>query len=183
MHSGAKACKRSNVMKVYLDNNIVCGRVRDDLEPTEMTAVRKIEAAAERGQLNIVTSREAWREQDRTRDADVRSQFEQDRRNVEVVRDDHRMLGARANYDNHGNWYGTSPILTEIVDEQLFTALKTEGLEDADARHFMYAVQNGCDRFVTTDHHFLKDRRPRLEALGRGILIQRPSDLVAELSS
>jgi hypothetical protein len=59
--------------------------------------------------------------------------------------------------------------------------LKKEGLKDADARHFMYAVQNGCDRFVTNDHHFLKDRRPRLEALGRGMLIRRPSDLVAEL--
>jgi hypothetical protein len=168
-------------VKVYLDNNIVSGRVRDDLKPAEMAAVRKIEAAAQRGELIIVTSREAWREQDRTPDADVRSQLERDRANVEVVREDHRMLGARANYDNHGNWYGTSPILTEIVDGELFTALKTEGLKDADARHFMYAVQNGCDRFVTDDHHFLKDRRPRLEALGRGTLIQRPSDLVAEL--
>jgi hypothetical protein len=57
---------------------------------------RKIEVAAQRSELNIVTSRETWREQDRTRDADVRSQLEQDRRNVEVVRDDHWMLGARA---------------------------------------------------------------------------------------
>ena len=72
-------------------------------------------------------------------------------------------------------------VSAEIVDEELFTALKTEGLKDADARHFMYAVQNGCDRFVTGDHHFLKDRQPRLEALGRGMLIQRPSGLVAEL--
>jgi hypothetical protein len=168
-------------VKVYLDNNIVSGRVCDDLEPAEMAAVRKIEAAAQRGELIVVTSREAWREQDRTRDADLRSQLEQDRANVEVVREDHRMLGARANYDNHGNWYGTSPILTEIVDEELFAALMKEGLKDADARHFMYAVQNACDRFLTNDHHFLKDRRPRLEALGRGMLIRRPSDLVGEL--
>jgi hypothetical protein len=145
-----------------------------------MTAVRKIEACAQRDQLKIVTSREAWREQDRTRDADLRSQFEEDRRNVEVVRDDHRMLGASARYDNHGNWYANCPILTEIVDETLFAALKTEGLEDADARHFMYAVHNGCDRFVTLDPHFL-DRRPQLQAMGRGMLIQRPSDLATEL--
>jgi predicted nucleic acid-binding protein len=149
-------------MKAYLDNVIICGRVRNDLEPTEMTAVRQIESAAQCGQLNIVTSREAWREQDRTRDADLRSRFEQDRREVEVVREDHRMLGVRPQYDNHGDWFGKA------------------GLKDADARHFMYAVHNGCDRFVTTDPHFL-DRRPQLQPLGRGILIQRPSDLVAEL--
>jgi hypothetical protein len=32
-------------MKVYLDNVIVCGRVRGDLDPTEMATVRTIEAA------------------------------------------------------------------------------------------------------------------------------------------
>jgi hypothetical protein len=58
-----------------------------------------------------------------------------------------------------------------MVDEQLFASLKTAGLKDADARHFMYAVHNGCDRFVTTDPDFL-DRRTQLQALGRGILIQ-----------
>jgi hypothetical protein len=46
----------------------------------------------------------------------------------------------------------------------------------------MYSVRNGCDRFVTTDPDFL-DRLPELEALGEGILIQRPSELAAELPS
>jgi predicted nucleic acid-binding protein len=90
------------------------------------------------------------------------------------------LLGVRAQYDNHGNWYANCPILTEIVDEPLFAALKAAGLKDADACHYMYAVHNGCDRFVTTDPHFF-DRRPKLQALGRGMLIQQPSDLVAEL--
>jgi hypothetical protein len=170
-------------MKAYLDNNIVSGMVRGDLvEPTEMTAVRQIEAAAQRDQLSVVTSRETGREQDRTRDAGVRAQLQQERGKVELVREDHLMLGARAQYDSRGNWYANCPILTEMVDDQLFAALKTAGLkDDADARHFMYAVHNGCDRFVTTDRHFL-ERRTKLQALGRGILIQNPSDLVAELS-
>ena len=168
-------------MKAYLDNVIVCGMVRSDINPpTEMTAVRQIQAAAQRGQLSIVTSHEAWREQDRTPDAGLRAQFQQERDKVELVTADHLMLGARAQYDNRGNWYGNCPLLTEMVDEQLFASLKTAGLKDADARHFMYAVHNGCDRFVTTDPDFL-DRRTQLQALGRGILIQKPSDLVAEL--
>jgi hypothetical protein len=66
-------------MKVYLDNVIVCGRVRSDLETGEMTAVRQIEDAYKAGKLEIVTSREAWREQDRTQDKNLRLEFEQDR--------------------------------------------------------------------------------------------------------
>jgi predicted nucleic acid-binding protein len=169
-------------LKTYLDNVIVCGRVRSDLKPAEMAAVRQIEEAAKRGELTIVTSREAWREQDRTPNEASRARFTQDRDNVPVVRDDHRMLGSRANYDNHGQWYGTSPILTEIVDEPLFAAARKAGLEEGDARHFMYAVHNGCDRFATADRDFL-NRRPQLEAFGRGMLIKRPSELVTELVS
>jgi hypothetical protein len=46
----------------------------------------------------------------------------------------------------------------------------------------MYAVLDGCDRFVTTDHHFLKRRRrPILETSCRGLLIRLPSELVSEL--
>jgi hypothetical protein len=165
-------------VKIYLDNNIVSGMSRGDLEPTEMDAVRQIEAAAARGELEIVTSRETWREQDRTRDPAVRSQLEEDRENVPIVSHDHVMLGSTARYDSHGNWYGNSPILTEVVDQKLFAALKSAGLKDPDARHFMYAVRSGCDRFVTTDPDFL-DRLLDLEALGEGILIQRPSELAA----
>jgi predicted nucleic acid-binding protein len=167
-------------IKAYLDNVIVCGIVRGDLASTQMAAVQEIEAAAKRGQLNIVTSREAWREQDRTQNADLRSEFENERASVPIVQDDHRMLGSRAQCDSHGQWYATCPILTEVVDDALFAASKRAGLKDADARHFMYAVHNGCNRFVTTDPHFL-DRLPQLHALSRGMLIQRPSDLAAEL--
>jgi hypothetical protein len=169
-------------MSVYLDNVIVCGMVRRDLDPREMAAVRQIELAAKSGKLTVVTSREAWREQVRTQDSPLRSSFEQSRPNVAVVRDDHRMLGSTPKYDNHGNWYGNSPLLTEIVDESLFSGLKAAGLKEADARHYMYAVHNGCNRFLTTDCHFL-DRQSQLLSLGRGIRVQPPSDLVLELGN
>jgi len=170
------------VVKIYLDNVIVSGMSRGDLKPpTEMDAVRQIEAADQRGESGIVTSSETRREQDRTRDLTVRAQFEQDREKVPLVPLDHVLLITRAVYDNQGNWCGNAPMLTEVVDKELFDALKSAGLEDADARHLMFAVHNGCDRFVTLDPHFL-DRRVPLQALGRGILIQRPSELVAELS-
>ena len=166
-------------MKTYLDNNIASAMVRDDLaDPVEMAAVRKMQAA--NGQPIIVTSRETWCEQDRTKDPAVRAQLQQARDKLELVTEDHLMLGNRALYDNRGMFYGNSPILTEKVDAELFAAFKKAGLKAADARHLMYAVHNGCDRFITTDPDFI-NRRTQLEAVGRGIRIQKPSELLAEL--
>jgi hypothetical protein len=48
--------------------------------------------------------------------------------------------------------------VTDIVDEALFATLRNFGLKDPDARHLMYAVSNGCVRFVTTDPDFIKGR-------------------------
>jgi hypothetical protein len=110
-------------MKIYLDNCIVSGMSRSDLEPTEMEAVRQLEAADERGKSETVTSRETWREQDRTRDTVVRSQLERDRQNIQLVRHDHLMLATRAVYDNQGNLCGNAPMLTEIVDKELLSYL------------------------------------------------------------
>jgi predicted nucleic acid-binding protein len=167
-------------MKAYLDNNIVCGRVRSDLAETEMIALQKIDRSRTNGQVEIVTSRESWREQDRAKDKNLRSEFERDRPNVPIVADDHRLLGIRAQYDGDG-WFANCPILTEVVDDTLLADFKAAGLkDDADARHLMYAVHNGCDRFVTTDPDFL-DRRPALEKSGRGLRIVKPSELAREL--
>jgi hypothetical protein len=167
-------------MNAYLDNNIASGIVRDDLGDTEMIAVRRIQAADERGQLKIVTSSETGREQDRTSDPAVRAQLQQKRDKLELVTEDHLMLGNRALYDNRGMFYGNSPILTEMVNPALFASFKNAGLKDADARHLMYAVHNKCDRFITTDPDFI-NRRTQLEALGGSIRIQKPSELVTEL--
>jgi hypothetical protein len=66
------------------------------------------------------------------------------------------------------------------VDNGLFSDLKELGLDDADARHLMYASVNACVRFVTLDPHFL-DRRSALEARCPNLKIVRPSELAAEL--
>jgi predicted nucleic acid-binding protein len=168
-------------MKVYLDNVIVCGRVRSDLASIEMAAVRSIERSRTNGQLEIYTSREAWREQDRAKDENLRLELERDRPNVPVVSDDHRLLGIRAQFDQRGNFFGNCPILTEVVDDALLATFKGAGLKDGDARHLMYAVHNGCDRFVTTDPDFLV-RRLALEKSCRGLRVVKPSELETELS-
>lgn len=73
-------------MRVYLDNVLASGRVLGDLEPsTEMDAVRFIERAHSAGILKMVTSRESWREQERTKDPAKRATLEAARGEVSAV--------------------------------------------------------------------------------------------------
>ncbi len=173
---------RAAMKKAYLDNNILSGRVSSDLPEIEMAALRRIERARTNGQLEVVTSRESHREQDRAKDETLRLELERDRPNISVVSDDHLLLGIRPLFDQRGNFFGNSPILTEEVDAGLLATFKEAGLKDADARHLMYAVHNGCDRFVTMDTDFLK-RKPALEKSCRGLRIVKPSELETELAA
>jgi hypothetical protein len=166
---------------LYFDNVIASGRIRGDLKPpAEMAAVRSIEAAEKAGLVKITTARIAFEEQDRTKNLAVREQLKRERPGAAVVTDDHRVVGFH-NQGDHTGGFISYPLVTDIVDEPLFLALKAAGLDDdLDARHLLYAIHNRCRWFVTLDHHFL-DRKQQLEPLCRSLLIVRPSDLVAEL--
>jgi len=167
-------------MRVYLDNVAASGRVVGDLEPAaEMEALRRIERAHSDGTLKMVTSRESWREQERTKDPVKRATLEAARGEVLAVTTDHVLLGFSHLYGPYGTT-AVSPMITDIVDEALFADLRSIGLCDSDARHLMYAVANTCDRFVTLDPDFL-DRRTSLEARCRSLRIVTPSELAAEL--
>lgn len=167
-------------MRVYLDNVAASGRVVGDLAPpSEMEAMRQIEAADSAGKLKMVTSRESWREQERTKDPVKRATLEAARDEVSAVATDHALLG----FSHLSGPYGTvavTPIITDIVDEALFADLKALGVSDSDAKHFMYAVTNTCDRFVTLDTDFL-DRRAELQARCPSLRIVKPSELAHEL--
>jgi predicted nucleic acid-binding protein len=171
-------------MKVYLDNVIVSRKVRGDLHPPEeMAAVHALAKADEKGQIEIYTSRWSWAEQDRTRDDFLRVKLKESRGEIEVVADDHRVLGFWNQEDSRFGTVSTNPIVTEIVDEGLFSSLKKAGLSDGDARHLMYAIHNKCGRFVTLDTHDLLPRRSDVAPLCRGTKIVTPSELAAELSA
>jgi hypothetical protein len=73
-------------------------------------------------------------------------------------------------------------MVTETVDEGLFSDLTKASLSDSDARHLMYAVHNKCDRFVTLDTYDLLPKRSDVAPLCRGTKIVKPSELVAELA-
>jgi hypothetical protein len=171
---------RKNVMRVYYDNVIASGLVTGKIWPeAERAALLEVEAAHQKGIIKRVTSRESWREQERTRDGTRRAQLQSARDLVSVVQADHRVLG----FSNVEGPYGTfaaNPIVTDLVDEALFVDLTEFGLKEPDARHFMYAATNSCERFVTLDSHFL-DRRQLLEGRCPSLRVVRPSELAAEL--
>lgn len=177
---GGNNLELGEMTKAYLDNCIESGRIRTDLQPpSEMAAVQWLVKARDEGKVEIVTSRESWREQDRTKDPTVRAQLAESRGDTPVVPKDHKLLGFHNQMDRLGT-VAVTPIVTEIVDEDLFQSLTAAGLKNADARHLMYAARNGCDRFVTTDPHFTF-RASELELLCEHLKIVTPSELAAEL--
>jgi hypothetical protein len=148
-----------------------------------MDAVRAMAKAEENGQIEVYTSRWTWAVQDRTHDPVVQVKLKEARGEIEVVADDHRVVGSWNLEDRRFGTVSVNPIVTEYVDEPLFSDLKAVGISDADAKHLMYAVHDKCDRFVTLDTRDLLPKRADVEPLCRGMKIVKPSELVAELSA
>jgi hypothetical protein len=92
-------------MRVYLDNVIASALVRGDLaDPSEMEALKWLQAQASLGKLEIVTSRESWREQERTRSPETREELRNARSGVDVVSHDHQVLGFNTIDFGHGGF-------------------------------------------------------------------------------
>jgi predicted nucleic acid-binding protein len=167
-------------VKVYLDNVIASALVRNDLAlQEEQRSLMTLQEHRNFASLEIVTSRESWREQDRTRCATTREALRAARDKTPVVSEDHILLGFNS-VDLGYRGFISSPIITDIVDEGMFAELKAIGLKSEDARHLMYALCNGCVRFITTDPDFL-DRRSKIEAVYPNIRIMEPSEILEEI--
>ena len=159
-----------DILRVYFDNVIVSGRVLGDLVPdTEMKAVLAIEAAHIAGRIKRVTSRESSREQQRTQDVAKRARLAAAEGELSAVSTD---------YADLASLLGGGSTDRETV---LFPDFRRIGLKEADARHLVNAVTTDCDRFVTTDPHFLS-RRAALETHCGRLKIVAPTDLAAELN-
>ena len=74
----------------------------------------------------MVTSRESWREQQRTRIAQTREELRLSRDRTPVVSQDHRVLGVNS-VDLGYRGFISSPLVTDIVDEEIFAGLQAEG--------------------------------------------------------
>ncbi len=170
--------------KVYLDNVIACAMVGFSLaEQAEQKALEKLIPIADSGTIKFLISAEVLREIDRTTDPEKKAKLKKGVADLEKVESDHIVLG----FQNQDLGYRGSiscPLVTDIIDKSLFSVLKGEGLKSRDATHFMNAVHNECDVFLTTDPDFI-NRRHRIEALSksiRSIRIMKPSELLGEIT-
>ncbi len=175
---------RNGKIKVYLDNMIVCAITKHDLALEEQKALDTLQKDPYRTMLEIKTSRESWREQDKTNKQSVLDQLKKNRDKIPVVLNDHKVLGfSSQDYQYRG--FITSPLVTDIIDEKIFNDAKKllkrkkKNVEN-DARHIMYALCNNCERFVTTDPDFI-DNRNEIEKRFPEIRIVKPSELLKEL--
>lgn len=174
--TGARA-----VLRVYVENSVVSARTRRDADALELSAIDWLFTLNESGDAGVRSSRQSIREIERA-PARYQAELKGGLADVEIVRNDHVVLG----FHNQSGPYGDSvsyPLVTDIVDRDLYSRLVAIGLKVDDAKHLMYACHNGCERFITLDSDFLADgRRSELESVCGGIRIQTPSELRAELS-
>jgi hypothetical protein len=78
----------------------------------------------------------------------------------------------------------SNPIVSDILDENLYGEIIRDCLgkkNHKDAHHITHAYCNDCNVFLTRDKRIIK-RRQWLEKRLPGLKIQRPSELLAELS-
>ena len=167
------------MVRVYLDNDISSAISRRDLSETELVALDQLLELARAGKIALGTSRQSHREMERA-PSKYQGQLKRGLTGLDIASDDHRLLGFSTSSDQYGGFFA-GPLITDIVDEQLHAKLLGVGLKRDDANHFMYAVHNGFEWFVTKDHNFL-NRSDLLASLSPSITICTPTKLVSELS-
>ena len=170
----------TNKLQVYLDTVIASAIKLQDLhDPKEEAALEELKRIERTGVIEFRISREVRHEVDRTREPDKKARLKEHASELGNVKEDHRLEGF--NIQDYGRYgFISSPLISDVVDESMFEALTTDGLKRGDAIHFVNAVTNKCDVFLTTDPDFM-DRRPQLEAQYPPIRIMKPTELLAEL--
>ncbi len=169
----------SEKIRIYLDNDIASSISRRDLEVMELAAVDQLLDANRHSHVSVEVSRQSWREMERA-PAKYHEGLKSGIKGLSVLRDDHTVLGSHTNVDQFGGCV-CNPIVTDIVNDQLFADLCAAGLKCDDAKQLMYAAHNGCQFFITCDGGILA-RRNKIEVLWAAIQVCRPSECVEQLT-
>ncbi|MDP2682053.1 MAG: hypothetical protein Q8P28_04480 [Deltaproteobacteria bacterium] len=168
------------MLKVYLDNNVASAISRRDMDKAELEAIDQLLEAKRSVNLDLGTSCQSLREMERA-PSNHRAKLKTGLSEVAEVEDDHKVLGFHTQTDQYGGCI-TNPLVTDIVNDKLYSDLLASGLKDDDAKHLMYAVHNGYQRFLTCDGGILS-RKTTLGKICPLIRIQKPSELIKELSA
>lgn len=171
----------NNNIKVYLDNVIVSAIGRHDLASSEeMNAVDQLQKLFKENKIPLNTSRHSQREIDRTQNKSKKDQCIKAFNNMSVIKNDHIVLGFHNQSDQYGGFI-SQPLISDIVNDKIFSQLTIIGLKKDDAMHLMYAIQNRFNYFLTTDPDFI-NKRNEIHKSFISTQIKKPSELLAELN-
>jgi hypothetical protein len=180
---GAKKSERT--WKILCDTDTLfhnIDRHRDEQKASqELTALGTLLALREKSALIMYRSRPMRAEVARTNNEAQRTKLENDYSSLDQPPRDEALLGFSYLTDHTGTFIA-NPMLSDILDGELYRGLIDRGFSAGDAHHLTHAVGNSCDFFLTRDERIINDR---LWLQGRfpGLKIRRPSELVDELSS
>ncbi len=168
------------MLRVYLDNMCVSAITRHHLKGDEQKALDFLRDWHNAGKIVLETSRQSPREMER---APKKYQLELKKglKGLSLATKDHEVVGFQTQIDQYGGVI-SNPLVSDIVDKDLYGNLLGLGLKPDDAKHYLYAAQNGYERFITLDKHFLNKREKLMEVCST-IFIQKPSALVAEIDA
>ena len=161
------------MLKIYFENTVISAITRRDYDKAEQDAIDQLIDWARANCVVIGTSCQSPREMERA-PSEYQAKLKTGLSEPDLAKDDHKVLGFHMQMDQLGGWI-SSPLVTDIIDEPLYSDLLAAGLKSDDAKHLMYAVHNGYQRFVTLDRDFLK-RRVELEKHCPSIRILSPSE-------
>jgi hypothetical protein len=142
-----------------------------------MDAVELIDRLDAEGRM-IVTSNVQREEEGSDTKPEIRDVLADHINDFPRVAKDHRVRGFSTLESGPGASI-INPIITNVVDVDLFARLQNVGLKADDARHLMNAFVNDCAYFVTLDRGIL--RRKAAEAICAPMRIVKPTELVAAL--
>ncbi|MBU0719495.1 MAG: hypothetical protein KJ749_14715 [Planctomycetes bacterium] len=168
------------MLKVYLDNDVASAISQHDCDRAQRDAIDLLLEANRSGNLAVGTSRQSPREMERA-PPQHQAKLKTGLSELDLAKDDHKVLGFHTQTDQHGGCI-SNPLVTDIVDGQMYEDLLAAGLKTDDAKHLMYAVHNGYQRFLTCDNGILSRRADFEKRCCPSMRIQRPSELAAELS-
>jgi hypothetical protein len=101
-----------------------------------------------------------------------------DYESLEPIPNDEKLLGFHHQSDQYGGFL-SSPMISDVQDEQIRDELLRHGFEPRDAEHITQAVCNRCNVFLTRDGGII-NRRLWLETRFPAFKVKRPSEIEAE---
>lgn len=167
-------------MRVYFDNDVASAISRRDWDTAEQDAIDRLLEWNRAGRIVLGSSRQSAREMERA-PLQHQAQLKTGLSGLNISTDDHRVLGFYSLTDQLGGFV-SNPMVTDVVNESLYSDLTSYGLKADDAKHLMYAVHQGFQRFLTCDRGIL-NRRAAIENRCSTLKVQKPSEFVAELTS